>query len=140
MLNPDIPQEYIDELRSLLKDYNLPYIVIEVNNESGDSPLNTIAGKVEAAVNGILGDIFFARMDEGGYLLSSLEGQLDDLITLSAVLRLKHEQSRAGGILPSDLLKKFIEQKKKNINKRVTPIPKAFTDAFKNEQNKKDKL
>jgi len=136
MLNPDIPQEYIDELRALLKDYNLPYIVIQINNEDGHSPLSTIAGKVEAAVNSILGDIFFARMDEGGYLLSSLEGQLDDLITLSAVLRLKHEQSRAGDAL-SDILKKFIEGKKKSINKKLTPIPKVFTDAFKDEENKK---
>jgi len=127
-----IPKEYIEELRQLMSDYNLPFITIQAHNkESQDTPLLIICGKIEALVNSVLSDIFFARMKEGGYLLASLEGNLDNLLSLSSYLRLKHEKGKL-----SKVLSKIQD---------ITPVPKIFDEEFKkawenNKSNGKNEL
>ena len=116
-----IPLEYLEELRQLMQDFNLPFITINIHNkEKHDAPLLIICGKIEAVINSILADIFFARMDEGGYLLGSLESNLDSLLTLSSYLRLKHEKSKLSKVL-------------NNIKdtKEPTPVPNVFIEEFR---------
>lgn len=117
-----VPVEYLEELRQLMSDFNLPFITINIHNkEKHDAPLLIICGKIEAVINSILADIFFARMDEGGYLLGSLESNLDSLLTLSSYLRLKHEKNKL-----SKVLNKLKDNKEEPI-----PVPKVFEQEFR---------
>tara|TARA_R110002020_G_C15933081_1_gene743981 strand:+ start:287 stop:685 length:399 start_codon:yes stop_codon:yes gene_type:complete len=120
----NIPEEYILELRQLMREFDLPYIEIELKNEDFKSPLLNVSHKLEAAINSIIADIFLAKMEEGVYLLGSLELDVDNLLTLSSYLRLKHEKNKI-----SKFLDKLTDKKK---SKR-TPIPKIFEEAFDNE-------
>lgn len=121
----DIPEKYLMELRKLMKEFNLPYIEININNKTDGFPLINTVNKMEAVVNSILGDIFLAKMGEGCYLLGSLEEHLDNLLTLSAVLRMKHEKTKFHTIINKIL----VEDRKR----KRTPIPKIFEDAFDDE-------
>ena len=118
----DIPDEYLIELRKLLKQHNSPYVEINVINKEKDSLIVNTATKIEAVINSLLGDIFIAYMEEGIYLLGSLEEHLDNLLNLSAVLRVKHERTKINTIIN----KVLIQDKKRN----RTPIPRIFEDAF----------
>jgi len=116
-----VPVEYLEELRQLMQDFTLPYITINIHNkEKHDAPLLIICGKIEAVINSILADIFFARMDEGGYLLGSLESNLDSLLTLSSYLRLKHEKGKLSKVL-----------NKIKDTKEPTPVPNVFIEEFR---------
>ena len=116
-----IPLEYLEELRQLMQDFNLPFITINIHNkEKHDAALLIICGKIEAVINSILADIFFARMDEGGYLLGSLESNLDSLLTLSSYLRLKHEKGKLSKVL-----------NKIKDTKEPTPVPNVFIEEFR---------
>ena len=104
-----------------MQDFNLPFITINIHNkEKHDAPLLIICGKIEAVINSILADIFFARMDEGGYLLGSLESNLDSLLTLSSYLRLKHEKGKLSKVL-----------NKIKDTKEPTPVPNVFIEEFR---------
>lgn len=117
-----IPLEYLEELRQLMQDFNLPFITINIHNkEKHDAPLLIICGKIEAVINSILADIFFARMDEGGYLLGSLESNLDSLLTLSSYLRLKHEKGKLSKVL----------NKIKDTKEEPILVPKVFIEEFR---------
>ena len=117
-----VPVEYLEELRQLMSDFNLPFITINIHNkEKHDAPLLIICGKIEAVINSILADIFFARMDEGGYLLGSLESNLDSLLTLSSYLRLKHEKNKLSKVL----------NKIKDTKEEPIPVPKVFEQEFR---------
>ena len=118
----DIPDKYLVELRNLLKQRNSPYVEINIINRDQDSLIVNTATKVEAVINSILGDIFLAKMGEGCYLLNSLEEHLDNLLTLSGVLRIKHEKTKLHTIINKIL----VEDRRK----RRTPVPKIFEEAF----------
>lgn len=118
----DIPEKYLVELRKLMKEFNLPYIEINIKNKDEGFPLINTVSKIEAVVNSILGDIFLAKMEEGCLLLSSLEEHLDNLLTLSAVLRVKHEKTKVQTIINKIL----VEDRKKT----RTPVPRIFEEAF----------
>ena len=122
----DIPDKYLVELRNLLKQRNSPYVEINIINRDQDSLIVNTATKVEAVINSILGDIFLAYMEEGVYLLGSLEDHMDNLLALSAVLRVKHEKTK----LNTTINKILVEDKKRN----RTPIPKVFEDAFDKDE------
>ena len=59
-------------------------------------------------------------MDEGGYLLGSLESNLDSLLTLSSYLRLKHEKGKLSKVL-----------NKIKDTKEPTPVPNVFIEEFR---------
>ena len=118
----DIPEKYLVELRKLMKEFNLPYIEINIKTKDEGFPLINTVSKIEAVVNSILGDIFLAKMEEGCLLLSSLEEHLDNLLTLSAVLRVKHEKTKVQTIINKIL----VEDRKKT----RTPVPRIFEEAF----------
>ena len=120
----NIPEEYILELRQLMREFDLPYIEINVKNEDFKSPLLNVSHKLEAAINSIIADIFLAKMEEGVYLLGSLELDVDNLLTLSSYLRLKHEKNK---------ISKFLDKLTVKKNSKRTPIPKIFEEAFDNE-------
>ena len=127
-----IPVEYLQELRQLLSDFNLPFMTITIHNkEKHDAPLLSLTSKIEAVVNSLLSDIFFARMDEGGYLLGSLENSLDSLLTLSCYLRLKHEKGK---------LSKVLNKIKDNKEEPTTPVPSVFIEEFTKAWKRKKKL
>lgn len=118
----DIPEKYLIELRKLMREFNLPYIEITIKNKEEGFPLINTVSKMEAVVNSILGDIFLAKMGEGCYLLGSLEEHLDNLLTLSGVLRIKHEKTKLHTIINKIL----VEDKKRT----RTPVPRIFEEAF----------
>ena len=120
----NIPEEYILELRQLMREFDLPYIEINVKNEDFKSPLLNVSHKLEAAINSIIADIFLAKMEEGVYLLGSLELDVDNLLTLSSYLRLKHEKNK---------ISKFLDKLTVKKKSKRTPIPKIFEEAFDNE-------
>ena len=120
----NIPEEYILELRHLMREFDLPYIEINVKNEDFKSPLLNVSHKMEAAINSIIADIFLAKMEEGVYLLGSLELDVDNLLTLSSYLRLKHEKNK---------ISKFLDKLTVKKKSKRTPIPKIFEEAFDNE-------
>ncbi len=120
----NIPEEYILELRQLMREFDLPYIEINVKNEDFKSPLLNVSHKMEAAINSIIADIFLAKMEEGVYLLGSLELDVDNLLTLSSYLRLKHEKNK---------ISKFLDKLTVKKKSKRTPIPKIFEEAFDNE-------
>jgi hypothetical protein len=126
----DIPEKYLIELRKLMREFNLPYIEINIKNKDEGFPLINTVSKIEAVVNSILGDIFLAKMGEGCYLLGSLEEHLDNLLTLSAVLRVKHEKTKLHTIINKIL----VEDRKR----ARTPIPKIFEDAFNKDLENND--
>ena len=127
-----VPVEYLEELRQLLSDFNLPFITINLHKTaSHDAPLLSLTSKIEAVVNSLLSDIFFARMDEGGYLLGSLENSLDSLLTLSSYLRLKHEKNK---------LSKVLNKIKDNKEEPTTPVPSVFIEEFTKAWKRKRKL
>jgi len=105
-----------------MREFNLPYIEINIKNKDEGFPLINTVSKIEAVVNSILGDIFLAKMEEGCLLLSSLEEHLDNLLTLSAVLRVKHEKNKVQTIVNKIL----VEDRKRT----RTPVPRIFEDAF----------
>ena len=123
----NIPEEYILEVRQLMREFDLPYVEIELKNEDFESPLLNVSHKLEAAINSIIADIFLAKMEEGVYLLGSLELDVDNLLTLSSYLRLKHERTKI-----SQFLDKMTPKKKS----KQTPIPKIFEEAFDTEREK----
>ena len=120
----NIPEEYILELRQLMREFDLPYIEINVKNEDFKSQLLNVSHKMEAAINSIIADIFLAKMEEGVYLLGSLELDVDNLLTLSSYLRLKHEKNK---------ISKFLDKLTVKKKSKRTPIPKIFEEAFDNE-------
>ena len=91
----DFSEQFADDIRKMMEHFKLPYIEITLHNEhdedSPTSPLNEISNKMEALVNALLGDVMFAGMEEGSFLLNHFENQIEDLLSLSSYLRLKHE-------------------------------------------------
>ena len=110
-----------------MREFELLYVEIELKNEDFESPLLNVSHKLEAAINSIIADIFLAKMEEGVYLLGSLELDVDNLLTLSSYLRLKHERTKI-----SQFLDKMTPKKKS----KQTPIPKIFEEAFDTEREK----
>ena len=51
-----------------MREFDLPYVEIELKNEDFESPLLNVSHKLEAAINSIIADIFLAKMEEGVYL------------------------------------------------------------------------
>ena len=107
-----------------MREFDLPYVEIELKNEDFESPLLNVSHKLEAAINSIIADIFLAKMEEGVYLLGSLELDVDNLLTLSSYLRLKHEKNK---------ISKFLDKLTVKKKSKRTPIPKIFEEAFDNE-------
>jgi|ETNvirnome_6_100_1030635.scaffolds.fasta_scaffold18097_2 hypothetical protein len=125
----NIPEEYILELRQLMRESDLPYVEIEIKNENLKSPLTKITTKIEAVINSVIADILLAKMEEGIYLLNALELNVDNLFVLASYLRLKHEENK---------ISKFLNKVMQNKENKQTPIPKIFEDAFDNELEKEN--
>ena len=125
----NIPEEYILELRQLMRESDLPYVEIEIKNENLKSPLTKITTKIEAVINSVIADILLAKMEEGIYLLNALELNVDNLFVLASYLRLKHEENK---------ISKFLNKEMQNKENKQTPIPKIFEDAFDNELEKEN--
>ena len=109
--------------------FNLPYIEITVHNESEadkpTSPLTHISHKIEALVNALLGDVMFAGMEEGSFMLNHFENQIEDLMTFSSYLRMKHEKDKLEKVT-RDKLKELLEERKHN----EVPLPSVFSEAL----------
>ena len=135
----EFSEEFADDIRNMMKHFGLPYIEIKIYNESPEdelrSPVKHISLKMEALVNALLGDMMFAGMDEAGYILNHFVNQIDDLMTFSSYLRMKHEKLRLNNVLKAKLTE-VMEQYK---HSKVSPIPKVFEDALKDIQVKNKK-
>lgn len=125
----DSSEEFADDVRKMMIHFNLPYIEITVHNESEadkpTSPLTHISHKIEALVNALLGDVMFAGMEEGSFMLNHFENQIEDLMTFSSYLRMKHEKDKLEKVT-RDKLKELLEERKRN----EVPLPSVFSEAL----------
>ena len=131
----DFSEQFADDIRKMMEHFKLPYIEITLHNEHDEdrptSPLNEISNKMEALVNALLGYVMFAGMEEGSFLLNHFENQIEDLLSLSSYLRLKHEKEKLQNLSKKQIDKIIDKQKEKEI-----PIPIAFAKALEEIMNK----
>ena len=140
----DYPEEFAKDVRNMMQHFNLPYIEVNTHNENDEvvnSPLKTVSYKIEALINALLGDIMFAGMEEGSFLLNHLENQIEDLLQFSSYLRLRHEKGKLDVRLKKEVLKNISNKRK---SEEENPVPKVFTEALadilaksKNKDNRK---
>ena len=133
----DQADQFAEDIREMMKHFNLPYLEITIHNEGDDdvrSPLKQISAKTEALINALLGDVMFAGMEEGSFLLNHFENQVEDLLSFSSYLRLKHEKQKLQGVV-KDQLKQYMNNKKSE----EIPIPKVFAKALEEIMEKHKK-
>ena len=133
----DQADQFAEDVREMMKHFNLPYLEITIHNEGDDdvrSPLKQISAKTEALINALLGDVMFAGMEEGSFLLNHFENQIEDLLSFSSYLRLKHEKQKLQGVV-KDQLKQYMNNKKSE----EIPIPKVFAKALEEIMEKHKK-